>query len=59
MVRSLSVSSNGSQRSNQNHQNRGSTIKKKNSGLLFDYSQQAPYEGVKPSEGIYTLDYRR
>ncbi|CAG8707580.1 20434_t:CDS:2 [Gigaspora margarita] len=58
MMRSLSLSSNQSQGKNQSNHHRASstspsgTGKKKESGggLLFDYSMQVPYEGVKPSE---------
>ncbi|CAG8802427.1 11214_t:CDS:2, partial [Dentiscutata erythropus] len=57
LVRSLSLSSNHSQGKNQSNHHRASstspsgTSKKKESGvLLFDYSMQVPYEGVKPSE---------
>ncbi|CAG8773519.1 14590_t:CDS:2, partial [Racocetra persica] len=56
MMRSLSLSSNHSQGKSQSNHHRASSIspsgnnKKKESGLLFDYSMQVPYEGVKPSE---------
>ncbi|CAG8536353.1 8836_t:CDS:2 [Cetraspora pellucida] len=56
MMRSLSLSSNHSQGKNQSNHHRASSTspsgnnKKKEGGLLFDYSMQVPYEGVKPSE---------
>ncbi|CAG8630750.1 3222_t:CDS:2, partial [Acaulospora morrowiae] len=54
MMRSLSISSNSSQQSRTHHRPPSTPPsgngKKKESGLLFDYSMQVPYEGVKPSE---------
>ncbi|CAG8577397.1 3108_t:CDS:2 [Acaulospora colombiana] len=54
MMRSLSISSNSSQQGRTHHRPPSTSPsgngKKKESGLLFDYSMQVPYEGVKPSE---------